>query len=186
MPRILPALILSLCLALPITAHADTFQYTIIDNINLTGQKNFQFFPYIGTYTFTVSSVLTGNSFVYGPSFTDTPFPGYPYIFASDFTGPSGSPVDQIDITDIPLSQQYGFTLYGAVGAPGAGAIGTTLLQDAHNPNLFTADYGPYGSASMEITDISNSQVPEPSTLTLFSLGAIGIATQLRRRIAHP
>ncbi len=170
MPRILPALILSLCLALPITAHADTFQYTIIDNINLTGQKNFQFSPYIGTYTFTVSSVLTGNSFVYGPS----------------FTGPSGSPVDQIDITDIPLSQQYGFTLYGAVGAPGAGAIGTTLLQDAHNPNLFTADYGPYGSASMEITDISNSQVPEPSTLTLFSLGAIGIATQLHRRIAHP
>ena len=156
MPRILPALILSLCLALPITAHADTFQYTIIDNINLTGQKNFQFFPYIGAYTFTVSSVLTGNSFVYGPSFTDTPFPGYPYIFASDFTGPSGSPVDQIDITDIPLSQQYGFTLYGAVAANG-GAIGTTLLQDAHNPNLFTADYGPYES----VTELGSFNRPD-------------------------
>jgi hypothetical protein len=185
MPRILPALILSFCLALPITAHADTFQYTIINNINLSDHINFPFLPYIGTYTFTVSSVLTGNSFVYGPSFTDSPFPGFPYIFASDFTVPSGSPVDQINITDIPLSQQYAFTLYGAVAANG-GAIGTSLLQDAHNPNLFTADYGPYGSASMEITDISGSQVPEPSTITLIGLGAIGIATQLRRRIAHP
>jgi hypothetical protein len=169
-----------LCFALPTIAHADSFEYTLVDNYS-------GFSPSVaalmGTYTFTVPSVLTGETFVYGPGFADPPFPGDTYVYASDFTVPAGSPVDQIDISYLPLSNHYGFTMYPANGGV---SLGTTLLQDPQNPNLFTANYGPEGTLSMEITDLGPSQVPEPSTLILLGTGALGLATQVRRRTTRP
>src|SRR5260370_9941353 len=97
MRRLVAALILSLCFALPTTAHADSFKYTIINNLPNFGSP-FDFSPFIGTYTFTTPSAITGNTFIYGP----------------DFTGPVGSPVMQIMLTIFPLNNFYAFTLYGA------------------------------------------------------------------------
>jgi hypothetical protein len=177
MRRIFAVLILSLCSALPTIAHADSFEYTIVDSYTVF---NPQFAPYIGTYTFTVPYKLTGETFVYGPGFIDSPFPGYTYVYASDFTVPASSPVDQLEVTYMPQSNQYGFTLYGT------GAIGTNLFQDPQNPNLFAASDGPGGYATMEITDVGPSQVPEPSTLILLGTGALGLATRVRRRATNP
>ena len=164
MRRIVAALILSLCFALPTTAHADSFKYTIINNLPNFGSP-FDFSPFIGTYTFTTPSAITGNTFIYGP----------------DFTGPVGSPVMQIMLTIFPLNNFYAFTLYGAHGG---GAIGTSLLQDPQNPTRFTADYGPGAYATMEIADLGTSQVPEPSTIAMLDTGILGIAAKVRRRRA--
>jgi hypothetical protein len=180
MRRIVAALILSLCFALPTTAHADSFKYTIINNLPNFGSP-FDFSPFIGTYTFTTPSAITGNTFIYGPDFTDPPFTGFTYIYAPDFTGPVGSPVTQIMLTIFPLNNFYAFTLYGAHGG---GAIGTSLLQDPQNPTRFTADYGPGAYATMEIADLGTSQVPEPSTIAMLGTGILGIAAKVRRRRA--
>ncbi len=180
MRRIFAVLVLSLCFALPTTAHADSFQYTIVDNIPGVASS---FVTYEGTYTFTVPTELTGTTFVYGPGFTDPPFTGFTYVYAPDFTVPANSPVDQIEVFYNPSGNQYGFNLYGEQGG---GVIGTTLLQDPQNPNLFTANYGPYGNASMEITDLGPSQVPEPSTLILLGTGVLALAIGFRPRVARP
>jgi PEP-CTERM motif len=174
--RIFAVLILSLCFALPTIAHADSFEYTLVDNY--TGFSSIA--ALVGTYTFTLPSKLTGTTFVYGPGFTASPYPGYTYVYASDFTVPAGSAVDQIQIFYDPQSNDYGFGLYGDA------VLSTTLLQDPQNPNLFTADYGPQGSLSMEITDLGPSQVPEPSTFIMLGTGVLGLATQVRRRTTRP
>jgi len=170
--------ILALCFSLPLTAHANSFQYTIVNEIANYGSYDFSSFK--GTYIFTVPSDLTGETFIYGPGFTDTPFPGYSYIYAADFTVPDGSPVSQIEIIDNPLSNQYEFSLYGAHGSA---SIGTSLLEN--NPTTFVAEYGQYGYATMQIKDLGDSPTPEPSTLSMFGIGALAIASQIRRRVAH-
>lgn len=173
MRHILAALVLPLCLALPIAAHADSFEYTIVDSY--TGFSS-STAALMGTYAFTVPFELTGSPFVYGPGFAATPYPGKTYVYASDFTVPAGSVVDQIQISYDPQSNDYGFGLYGDA------VLSTSLLQDPQNPSLFTADYGPQGSLSMEITDLGPSQVPEPSTFIMLGTGVLGLATQIRRR----
>ncbi|HMH12796.1 MAG TPA: PEP-CTERM sorting domain-containing protein [Edaphobacter sp.] len=178
MRGIFAVFILALCFSLPLTAHADSFQYTIVDELSLLGPINLSSFK--GTYTFTVPSELTGETFIYGPGFTNPPFPGYSYIYASDFTVPDGSPVSQIEITYDPLSNYYGFSLYGAPNGP---ATSTSLLEAT--PTTFVADYEQYGYATLEIKDLGDSPTPEPSTLSMFGIGALAIASQIRRRVAH-
>jgi hypothetical protein len=178
MRRIFAALVLSL--ALSAAAHADSFQYTIV--WDLSHIVTFDTSAYIGTYTFTVDSLLTGNTFVYGAVSPDPQFPGYPYIYAADFTVPSSSKVAQIEISYFPDDSQYGFGLYQTAGGS---AVTTSLLQDANDPNMFFADYGNGSFSSMQITDLSTSPVPEPSTITLFGFGVLALVAGIYRRVAH-
>lgn len=189
MRRLFAALVLSLSFALPATAHADSFQYTIVWDLSHVVTSDTS--AYIGTYTFTVDSLLTGDTFVYGPGFSDPQFPGYPYIYAADFTVPSNSKVAQIEISYFPdytpynsigIKSLFGFGLYQTAGGS---AVTTSLLQDANDPNMFFADYGNGSFSSMQITDLSTSPVPEPSTITLFGFGVLVLGAGIYRRVAH-
>jgi hypothetical protein len=191
MRRLFAALILSLSFALSAAAHADTFQYTLIWDFPHIATVDTS--AYIGTYTFTVDSLLSGNTFVYGPGFSDPPFTGYPYIYAADFTVPANSKISQIMIGYFPdytpynsigIKSLYGFDLYQASGGS---VVSTSLIQDPNNPNKFFADYGDgSGSfASMQITELSTSPVPEPSTITLFGVGALALGARIYRRVAR-
>ena len=191
MRRIFAVLILSLCSALPAIAHADSFEYTLIWDFPHIANADTSAF--LGTYTFTVDSLLTGTTFVYGPGFSDPQFPGFHYVYASDFSVPTNSNVSQIDIQYFPdytpyntigIKSHYEFGLDQAKGAAG---VSTSLNQDATDPNKFFADYGDgSGSfASMQITQLSTSPVPEPSTITLFSFGALALGARIYRRAAQ-
>ncbi len=191
MRRLFAALILSLSFALSAVAHADSFQYTIIWDFPHVASVDTS--AYIGTYTFTVDSLLSGNTFVYGDISPYPQFPGYPYIYAADFTVPINSKVSQIMIGYFPdytsynsigIKSLYGFDLYQIIGGS---AVSTSLIQDASDPNKFFADYGDgSGSfASMQITQLSTSPVPEPSTVTLFGFGALALGARIYRRVAH-
>jgi PEP-CTERM motif len=146
---------------------------------------------YIGTYTFTVDSLLTGDTFVYGAVAPDPKYPQYPYIYAADFTVPTNSKVSQIDISYFPdytpynsigIKSLFGFDLYQTAGGS---VVSTTLLQDPNDPNMFFADYGNGNFSSMQITEQSTSPVPEPSTITLFGFGTLALVAGIYRRIAH-
>jgi hypothetical protein len=137
MRRLFAALVLSLSFALPAAAHADSFQYTIVWDLSHVVTSDTS--AYIGTYTFTVDSLLTGNTFVYGAVSPDPQYPAYPYIYVADFTVPSNSKVAQIEISYFPDYSQYGFGLYQTAGGS---AVTTSLLQDPNDPNMFFADYG--------------------------------------------
>jgi PEP-CTERM motif len=189
MRRVLAALALSLFFALSVTAHADSFQYTIVWDIPSIASQNTS--EFVGTYTFTVDSLLSGNTFVYGPGFTGPSFPGYTYVYAADYTVPAQSNVSAIMIGYFPdysqynslgITSSYGFDLYQAGDG---GVVSTSLLQEAANPNEFVADYGVYGFASMEITQLSTSPVPEPSTFTLLGFGALSLGTFAHRRLVR-
>jgi PEP-CTERM motif len=145
MRRLFAALVLSL--ALSAAAHADSFQYTLIWDFPHIAAVDTS--AYVGTYTFTVNSLLTGNTFVYGNVSPYPQFPGYPYIYAADFTVPTNS--------------------------------------NANDPNKFFADYGDgSGSfASMQITELSTSPVPEPSTITLFGFGALALLAGIYLRVGR-
>jgi hypothetical protein len=187
MRRLFAVLVLSLSFALTAAAHADSFQYTIVWDFPHIATTDTS--AYIGTYTFTVDSLLSGNTFVYGAVSPDPQFPGYPYIYAADFTVPSNSKVSQIMIGYFPdysaynsigIKSLYGFDLYQTNGG---GVVSTSLIQDANNPNKFFADYGDgSGSfASMQITQLSTSPVPEPSTIALFGFGALALGARIYR-----
>lgn len=188
MRRLFVVLMLSLCFALPVTAHADTIQYTLNWDFPHISSDNTSAF--MGTYTFTVDSLLTGDTFVYGPGFTDTPFPGYTYVYAPDFTVPVGSNVSQIGIfyypdytpyNSIGIKSLYGFDLYQKAGGA---AVSTGVIQDPTDPNYFYANYGD-GSGdyvSMQITDLSTSPIPEPSSITLLGVGTLAIGSRIYRR----
>ena len=189
MRRLFAALILSL--ALSAAAHADTFQYTLIWDFPHIASVDTS--AYVGTYTFTVDSLLTGNTFVYGDISPYPQFPGYPYIYAADFSVPTNSKVSQIMIGYFPdytpynpigIKSLYGFNLYQTIGGS---EVSTSLIQDAHDPNKFFADYGDGSGnfASMQITEVSSSPVPEPSTITLFGFGALTLGASLYWRVAR-
>jgi hypothetical protein len=181
MRRIFAALVLSL--ALSAAAHADSFQYTIVWDIPHI--VNADTSAFIGTYTFTVGSFLNGNTFVYGPGFSGPQFSG-PYVYAADFTAPANSDVSQIEISYFPDYSQYGLQYaLGLYQANGGAAVATSLLQDANDPNEFFANDGNGNFASMQITDLSTSPVPEPSTITLFGFGALVLGAGIYRRVAH-
>jgi hypothetical protein len=187
MRRLIAALVLSL--ALSAAAHADSFQYTIVWDLShiVTSDTS----AYIGTYTFTVDSLLTGNTFVYGAVSPDPLYSEYPYIYAADFTVPQNSEVSQIMISYFPdytpynsigIKSLFGFGLYQTAGGS---AVTTSLNQDPNDPNMFFADYGDGSFASMQITELSTSPVPEPSTITLFGFGALVLGAGIYRRVAH-
>ena len=177
MPRILSALVLFLALGLPPAAHADTFKYTIVDNVyNFAPTPDIS--PFRGTYTFTTSSLLIGDTFVYGPGFSDPHLPGVPYVYAADFSAPAASGVSLIELLFQPLSNNYAFTLFSV----SSGATGTSLIPDKSDLTRFVADYGTYGYETMQIEGIATSPVPEPSTITMLALGAMGVAARLRTR----
>jgi hypothetical protein len=180
MRRLFAALVLSLSFALPAAAHADSFQYTIVWDLSHVVTSDTS--AYIGTYTFTVDSLLTGNTFVYGAVSPDPQYPAYPYIYVADFTVPSNSKVAQIEISYFPDYSQYGFGLYQTAGGS---AVTTSLLQDPNDPNMFFADYGNGSFSSMQITELSTSPVPEPSTITLFGFGVLVLGAGIYRRVAH-
>jgi hypothetical protein len=50
---------------------------------------------------------------------------------------------------------------------------------------MFFADYGNGSFSSMQITDLSTSPVPEPSTITLFGFGVLALVAGIYRRVAH-
>jgi hypothetical protein len=191
MRRLFAVLILFFCSALPTVAHADSFEYTLVWDFPHVANADTSAF--LGTYTFTVDSLLSGTTYVYGPGFSDPQYPGFPYVYASDFTVPTNSTVSQIEIQYFPdytpyntigIKSLYGFSLDQANGAAG---VSTSLIQDANDPTKFFADYGDgSGSfASMEITQLSTSPVPEPSTITLFGFGALAFGARIYRRVIH-
>ena len=191
MRRTFAVFIVALYFFLPLAAHADSFQYTIIWDFPHVASADTSELE--GTYTFTVDSFLSGDSFVYGPGFADPKFPGRPYTYAADFTAPAASNVSQIEIfyypdytpyNSIGIQSLYGFTLYQANGGA---AAGTSLIQDPTDPNYFYADYGDGSGdfASMQITQVSTSPVPEPSTITLLGVGVLAIGSRIYRRVAH-
>jgi PEP-CTERM motif len=182
MRRLFAALILSLSFVLPAAAHADSFQYTIVWDFPHVGTANTSAF--LGTYTFTVDSLLSGTTFVYGPGFIDSPFHGLPYVYAADFTTPAASNVSQIAVTYDSLTSYFGFALYQKAGGS---AVSTSLLQDSTDPNKFFGDYGDGSGSfvSMQIADLSTSPVPEPSTITLFGFGTLALGASIYRRVAH-
>jgi hypothetical protein len=189
MRRLFAALVLSL--ALSAAAHADSFQYTLVWDFPHVASADTS--AYIGTYTFTVDSLLSGNTFVYGAIPPYPQFPGYPYVYAADFTVPANSKVSQIMIGYFPdytpynsigIKSLYGFDLYQTIGGS---AVSTSLIQNTNDPNKFFADYGDGSGnfASMQITELSTSPVPEPSTITLFGVGALALGARIYRRVAH-
>jgi hypothetical protein len=88
------ALILSLCSALPIAAHADTFNYTLTVDYpsNLFSDIDASIFD--GTFSFSEPSLLTGLTSIYPPAFTE----------------PNGSPVDLIQLGLFPSQNYYYLT----------------------------------------------------------------------------
>jgi hypothetical protein len=135
MRRILFALILVLSFAVPIAAHADSYQYTLVWNFPHVGDADTS--AYIGTYSFTVDSLINGRAAVYGPGFDDTVYPFYPYIYAADFTVPPNSKVSSIVVgyflPDNTLGTGFGFVLNQKNG----GGVSTGVYQDPNDPNYF-------------------------------------------------
>ncbi len=188
MRRPLTFLALFLAFLFAPTAHADSFQYTIV--WGFPHVASFDSSSFLGTYTFTVDTFIDGEAFVYGPGFSEPEYP-YPYLYAADFTVPPASRVSQIMVSYFPdytpynnlgIPYLYGFDLYQKDGA----VVATSLLPDPNNPNRYFGDYGDHtGSiSSLEITRIPTSApTPEPSTITLLGTGALGIGTLVRRRL---
>jgi hypothetical protein len=186
MRRILFALALLLSFALPSAARADSYHYTIDWNLVTPGPIDLS--PFVGTYSFTVDSLLYGDTYVYGPNLPTNNFP-VKYVYAADYTIPAGSTVSEIQIAYYP-----DYTPYNNFGQKTLYAVGlnqtvgyetsTTLIQDPSDPNKFFADYGRYGTVSMQITPVSTaSPVPEPSTIALLSIGFVATGTFARRRL---
>jgi hypothetical protein len=189
MRRILFALALFLSFTLPTAARADSFHYTIVWDFPHIATADTSAF--VGTYSFTVDSLLQGNTLVYGPSLPTNNFTVFPYVYAADYTIPAGSNVSEIQIAYFPDYTPYNSfgqkTLYGVGLYQTAGGRGvtTTLAQDPSDPNKFYGDYGD-GSGdfvSMQITPVSTaSPVPEPSTIALLGIGFVATGIFARRR----
>jgi PEP-CTERM motif len=151
------ALILSLCSALPIAAHADTFNYTLTVDYpsNLFSDIDASIFD--GTFSFSEPSLLTGLTSIYPPAFTE----------------PNGSPVDLIQLGLFPSQNYYYFDLYAANDGP---EIGSNLLPLGTTGNF----KDPY--VTLDVTDVANSPVPEPSTFALLATGILGTIEVFRGR----
>jgi hypothetical protein len=199
MRRMLIALGLFLSFALPDAANADSFQYTIVWDFPHIGTADTS--EFLGTYSFTVDSRLYGDTFVYGPNLPIHNFGNgtIPYIFAPDFTVPAGSNVSEIEIFNFPdtIPNPFGYAPYGvALNQVGYGAaVAATLSQDPSDPNKFFVGDSGDGSGdfvSLQITQVSTSPVPEPSTIALSCIGmlAVGVSGlrsfyKRRGQVAH-
>jgi PEP-CTERM motif len=157
MRRTVAALLLSLCSALPIAAHADTFNYTLTVDYpsNLFSDINASIFD--GTFSFSEPSLLTGLTSINPPAFTE----------------PNGSPVDMIQFGFFPSQNYFYYDLYAANDGP---EIGSNLLPLGTTGN-FTAEY-----VTLDVTDVGTSPVPEPSTFALMATGVLGAVECFRRR----
>lgn len=151
------ALLLSLCSVLPVAARADTFNYTLTVDFPANVSLGVDLSTFDGTYSFSESSLLNGDTEIAAPA----------------FTGPTNSPVDLIDIGIYPSENYYYFTLYAANGP----ASGSNLF-----PFGATGDFTNGEFATLDVTNVANSPVPEPSTFALVATGILGAVESFRRR----
>lgn len=155
----LATLVLSLCVAFPIAAHADSFEYTLTTNYPNNSSIGNNVSALNGTFTFDEPSLLTGLTYIYAP----------------DFTEPAGSTVSEIQLGLYPSENYYYFTLYTT--PPGV-AGGSSLLPPVNG--VYNSEF-----STLVVTDLGPSQVPEPSSIILICTGALGLTTQVRRRITR-
>lgn len=155
----LAALVLSLCVAFPIAAHADSFEYTLTTNYPNNSSIGNNVSALNGTFTFDEPSLLTGLTYIYAP----------------DFTEPADSTVSEIQLGLYPSTNYFYFTLYTT---PTGVAGGSSLLPPMDG--IYNSEF-----STLVVTDLGPSSVPEPSSFILLCTGALGLATRFRRRVTQ-
>lgn len=161
-----------------ITSTGGTFSVAADDvELSLTG---------LSGVSFTGVSIATATPYIYGANsattegstFSYSTFPGTTFE-TFDFLVPSGAQTIAPGATFGLVDVQYSVAANATPGASGALTFGPdTSLSDASGANVaFTTSGGSFA--------ISNSTVPEPSTLILMAMGTVAAAwhgTRGRRR----
>jgi PEP-CTERM motif len=184
MRYLLPKLLVLAATALPIAAHADTLDATLIDGSH--------------TFTFTLPSPYTFPDqlhLVAIPTIRTTGTADGVSGQTFDVTFYTGSVPGFLGFQSVTINELFGtqYVLYGASlisplyqPPPGTPPGTDTVLIDTGSFTLLdfqrSSAAGPY---YVQLIITPQSATPEPSTLLLFATGMMGIAGAIRRRMAN-
>ena len=179
MRYLLPKLLVLAATALPIAAHADTLDATLIDGSHIftfTLPSPYSFPDQLHLVTIpTITTTGTADG-VGGKIFDVTFYTGIGGGSQSVFINGLGGPEYQL----------YGPVLISPGSDPNAPPNYLTALIDTGSFTLLdferSSAAGPY---YVNLTITPQSTTPEPSTLLLFATGMMGIIAAIRRRVAQ-